>query len=208
MTTKIIELTEKIYNEGIEKANKEAAVILSEARESAKKIEVEAKLKSEKIVADAKKESDTIFDSLHAELKSIATETLAVAKQRIADCIVAEYANEIVNTLLDDKKFVKSLLLETVKKWDIEKGSLPDLSLVVPEKQLKEFEEIIKSDIVAILQNTPILKIDPSMKNGFRIVSSTSGYQVSFSDSDMANFFKAFMKPRISKFLFDNSQDD
>ena len=208
MTSKIIELTEKIYNEGIEKANKEAAVILSEARESAKKIEEEAKLKSEKMVAEAKKESETIFDSLHAELQSIAAETVAVAKQRIADCIVTEYANEIVNTLLDDKNFVKSLLLETVKKWDIGKGSLPDLTLVVPEKQLKEFEEIIKTDIVAILQNTPILKIDPSMKNGFRIVSSASGYQVSFSDSDMANFFKAFMKPRISKFLFDNSQND
>jgi len=207
MTTKIIELTEKIYNEGIEKANKEAEIIISEAKAKAKKIEEEASLKSEKIIVDAKKESEAIFDSLHAELQSIATETLEVAKQKIGGCIVSEYTNEIVKNLLGDKKFVKSLLLEMVKKWDISKGSLPDLSLIVPEKQLKEFEEIIKSDIAANLQNSPLLQPDPSIKNGFRIVSSASGYKVSFTDSDMANFFKSFMKPRISKFLFENSHN-
>lgn len=206
MTSKIFELTEKIYNEGIDKVRKEADGILSGAKEKAKRIEDEALLKSNKMVADAKKESEAILESFQSELLSIANETLAVAKQKITECIVADYSQQLVNELLGDKSFVKSLLLETVKKWDIEKGSLPDLSLVVPEKQLKEFEEMIKSDVSRILQKSPSLVIDPSIKNGFRIVAADEGYKVSFTDEDLTNFLRSFMKPKISVFLFNNSK--
>jgi V/A-type H+/Na+-transporting ATPase subunit E len=206
MTSKILELTEKIYNEGIEKVHKEAEGILSAAKENAKRIEEEAVLKSNKMVSDAKKESETIFEGFQSELQSLADETLAVAKQKIAACIVADYTKQMASDLLSDQNFVKSLLIETVKKWDVKKGSLPDLTVVVSEKQLKEFETLIQSDVSRILQNEPTLQVDPSVKNGFKIVADAEGYQVSFTDDDLTNFLKAFMKPKISAFLFNNSK--
>lgn len=206
MTSKIFELTEKIYNEGIEKVRKEADGILSAAKEKAKRIEDEAQLKSNKIIAEAKKESDALFESFQSELQSIANETLAVVKQKITGCIVAEYSQQVANDLLDDKNFVKSLLLETVKKWDMGKGSLPDLIVVVPEKQMKEFEEIIQSDVSRFLQKSTQLQIDPTIKNGFRIVADAEGYKVSFTVEDLTNFLRTFMKPKISAFLFNNTK--
>jgi V/A-type H+-transporting ATPase subunit E len=206
MTSKILELTEKIYNEGIEKVHKEAEGILAAAKEKAKRIEDDAILKSNKMISDAKKESEAIFGSFQAELQSIASETLEVAKQKIAACIVAGYAKQTATDLFDDRSFVKSLLLETVKKWEIQKGSMPDLTLVVPEKQLKEFEVLIQSDVTRILQKSPTLQVDPSVKNGFKIIADKEGYQVSFTDEDLTNFLKTFMKPKISDFLFNNSK--
>lgn len=206
MTSKILELTEKIYNEGIEKVHKEAEGILAAAKEKAKRIEDEAVMKSNKMIADAKKESEAIFGSFQSELQSIASETLEVAKQKIATCIVAGYSKQVTTDLLDDRNFVKSLLLETVKKWDVQKGSMPDLTLVVPEKQLKEFEVLIKSDVAGILQKSPTLQVDPSVKNGFKIIADKEGYQVSFTDEDLTNFLRTFMKPKISDFLFNNSK--
>lgn len=206
MTSKILELTEKIYNEGIEKVHKEAEGILLAAKEKAKRIEEEAVLKSNKMVSDAKKESESIFEGFQSELQSLANETLAVAKQKIAACIVADYTKQMTSDLLNDQNFVKSLLIETVKKWNVQQGSLPDLTLVVSEKQLKEFEALIQSDVSRILQNEPTLQVDPSVKSGFKIIADSEGYQVSFTDEDLSNFLKAFMKPKISAFLFNNSK--
>jgi len=206
MTSKILELTEKIYNEGIEKVHKEAEGILTAAKEKAKRIEDDAILKSNKMISDAKKESEAIFGSFQAELQSIASETLEVAKQKIAASIVAGYSKQVATDLFDDRSFVKSLLLETVKKWEMQKGSMPDLTLVVPEKQLKEFEVLIQSDVARILQKSPTLQVDPSVKNGFKIIADKEGYQVSFTDEDLTNFLRTFMKPKISDFLFNNSK--
>lgn len=206
MTSKILELTEKIYNEGIEKVHKEAEGILAAAKEKAKRIEDDAILKSNKMISDAKKESEAIFGSFQAELQSIASETLEVAKQKIAASIVAGYSKQVATDLFDDRSFVKSLLLETVKKWEMQKGSMPDLTLVVPEKQLKEFEVLIQSDVARILQKSPTLQVDPSVKNGFKIIADKEGYQVSFTDEDLTNFLRTFMKPKISDFLFNNSK--
>ncbi|MDP2113315.1 MAG: hypothetical protein Q8K69_04590 [Bacteroidota bacterium] len=206
MTSKILELTEKIYNEGIEKVHKEAEGILSAAKEKAKRIEDDAILKSNKMISDAKKESEAIFGSFQSELQSIASETLEVAKQKIATCIVAGYSKQVATDLFDDRSFVKSLLLETVQKWEMQKGAMPDLTLVVPEKQLKEFENIIQSDVARILQKSPTLQVDPSVKNGFKIIADKEGYQVSFTDEDLTNFLRTFMKPKISDFLFNNSK--
>lgn len=206
MTSKILELTEKIYNEGIEKVHKEAEGILAAAKEKAKRIEDDAILKSDKMISDAKRESEAIFGSFQAELQSIASETLEVAKQKIAACIVAGYSKQVATDLFEDRGFVKSLLLETVKKWEMQKGSMPDLTLVVPEMQLKEFEALIQSDVARILQKSPTLQVDPSVKNGFKIIADKEGYQVSFTDEDLTNFLRTFMKPKISDFLFNNSK--
>ena len=119
MTSKIHELTEKIYNEGVEKARKEAEKILSEAEEKAKKIEEDAQLKSAKLIDDAKKESEAIFSGLNAELKTITNEALEVARQKISGCILARYSGQLAGNLLNDSDFISALLLEIIKKWDI-----------------------------------------------------------------------------------------
>ncbi|MCD4698471.1 MAG: hypothetical protein K8S16_19770, partial [Bacteroidales bacterium] len=60
MTKKILELTEKIYNEGVEKAKKEAEVIIANAKKEADNIINSAKNKEKNIAEQAQKQADEL----------------------------------------------------------------------------------------------------------------------------------------------------
>ena len=69
MDNKIQELTEKIYNEGVEKGKEEAQRIVNEAKETEKKMLVEAHKQADQILADAKKSAQELKNNTEAELK-------------------------------------------------------------------------------------------------------------------------------------------
>jgi len=72
---------------------------------------------------------------------------------------------------------------------------------------LKELDDIFKSGALQILQSKKQILFDPSIKNGFQIISNSEGFKVSFSDEDLENFFKKFMKPRIQEYLFTSPEN-
>lgn len=208
MTSKIQELTEKIYQEGVDKAQNQANILLKEAEEKAAGLINDAQQKADNIILEAERKSKEIFQGLKEELQSISKQVIAITKQKITDSIVIDASQTISKRLLDDKDFIKSLILELVRKWDMGNGSIDDLSLVLSEEQLEKLDGIFKSGALQILQNKKQILFDPSIKNGFQIISNSEGFKVSFSDEDLENFFKKFMKPRIQEYLFTSPENE
>lgn len=60
MDTKIQELTDKIFKDGVEKGNQEAARIIAEAEKTKKNLLTEAELKAKEIVAAAEKQASEL----------------------------------------------------------------------------------------------------------------------------------------------------
>ncbi|MCH7656769.1 MAG: hypothetical protein IIB05_00395 [Bacteroidetes bacterium] len=208
MISKIQELTEKIYQEGVDKAQNQANILLKEAEEKAAGLINDAQQKADNIILEAERKSKEIFHGLKEELQSISKQVIAITKQKITDSIVIDASQTISKRLLDDKDFFKSLILELVRKWDMGNGSIDDLSLVLSEEQLEKLDGIFKSGALQILQNKKQILFDPSIKNGFQIISNSEGFKVSFSDEDLENFFKKFMKPRIQEYLFTSPENE
>lgn len=208
MTSKIQELTEKIYQEGVDKAQNQANILLKEAEEKAAGLINDAQQKADNIILEAERKSKEIDRGLKEELQSISKQVIAITKQKITDSIVTDSSKKITKVLLDDKDFIKSLILELVRKWDMGNGSIDDLSLVLSEEQLEKLDGIFKSGALQILQNKKQILFDPSIKNGFQIISNSEGFKVSFSDEDLENFFKKFMKPRIQEYLFTSPENE
>ena len=202
MTSKIQELTEKIYQEGVDKAQNQANILLKEAEDKAAGLINDAQKIADNIILEAERKSQEIYQSLKEELQSITKQAIAITKQNITDSIVTNSSKKITKVLFDDKHFLKALILELVKKWDMENGAIDDLSLLLSEKQLKELDGIFKSTALQTLQSNNQILFDPSIKNGFQIISNSEGFKVSFSDEDLETFFKKFMKPRIQEYLF------
>ena len=202
MTSKIQELTEKIYQEGVDKAQNQANILLKEAEDKAAGLINDAQKIADNIILEAERKSQEIYQSLKEELQSITKQAIAITKQNITDSIVTNSSKKITKVLFDDKHFLKALILELVKKWDMENGAIDDLSLLLSEKQLKELDGIFKSTALQTLQSNNQILFDPSIKNGFQIISNSEGFKVSFSDKDLETFFKKFMKPRIHEYLF------
>ena len=69
MENKIQELTEKIYAEGVEKGNVEAARIVEEAKAQAADIVKKAKAEAEALVATAEKKAVELGENSRSEIK-------------------------------------------------------------------------------------------------------------------------------------------
>jgi len=202
MTSKIQELTEKIYQEGVDKAQNQAQILLKEAEEKAAGLINDAQQKADHIIQEAEKKSQEIYRDLKEELQSISSQAIAITKQRITDSIVLDSSKKITKVLLDDKHFLRALVLELVNKWDMGKGPIDDLSLLLSEKQMREMDGLLKSATLQSLKDKNQIRFDPSIKKGFRIISNKEGFIVSFSDEDLETFFKKFMKPKTQNYLF------
>jgi len=202
MTSKIQELTEKVYQEGVEKAQKEASIIIAEANKESATLINSAQEIADNIILEAERKSQEIYQSLKEELQSISNQVIAITKQKITDSIVIDASQTASIKLLDDKDFLRALVLELVRKWDMGNGSIDDLSLILSEEQLGKLDGIFKSGALQILQSKKQILFDPSIKSGFQIISNSEGFKVSFSDEALTNFFKKFMKPRIKEYLF------
>ena len=208
MTSKIQELTEKIYQEGVDKAQNQANILLKEAEDKAAGLINDAQQKADNIILEAEKNSQEIYQGIKEELQSISRQVIAITKQKITDSVVIDASQTISKELLHDKDFLKTLILELVGKWDMSDGSVDDLSLILSEEQLGKLDGIFKSGALQVLQSKKQILFDPSIKNGFEIISNSEGFKVSFSDENLENCFKIFMKPRIREYLFTSPENE
>ena len=76
MENKLQELTQKLYNEGVEKANVEAEKILAEAKSEAEKVKQNAEKEAAKIISAAEQKSTEIKKNVDAELNLASKQTI------------------------------------------------------------------------------------------------------------------------------------
>ncbi|MCG8409997.1 MAG: hypothetical protein MI739_01795, partial [Bacteroidales bacterium] len=94
MENKLQELTQKLYNEGVDKANAEAEKILAEAKAEAEKLKLNAEKEAQKIIENAEQKSVEIKKNVDAELALASKQTMREVKQKITDAIVSKVIDE------------------------------------------------------------------------------------------------------------------
>ncbi len=202
MQKKLQELTEKLYQEGIDKANEEAGVIIKDAKKEAGEIVSRAKKEAEKILKDAEKNAEETKNNSLNELKLASKQAVSEIKQRIAGIIEMKAVEPKTKDAFDDKDFTKDIILTIVKNWDPKSESKVDLKVLLPEKQQKEFEKFFKSKAKNFLDKGLEVEFSENLKGGFRIGPKDGSYLISFTDKDFANFFKSFLRPRLIELLY------
>jgi len=202
MENKLQELTQKLYNEGVEKANAEAEKILAEAKSEAEKLKQNAKKEAEKIVADAEQKSAEIKKNVDAELSLATKQSIRTVKQQITDMIVSKVIDEPVKKALDDAKFVKEIIQAVVKNWNPKGNETIDLSVLLPADLEKEFAKLFTAKTGQELNANLELTFSDSIKGGFKIGPADGSYKISFSDDDFENFFKTYLRPKTIEMLY------
>ena len=92
MDTKIQELTDKIYKEGVEKGNEEAGRIIAEANAQKDTILKDAEAEAKRIVAAAEKQAAELKKNTEAELKLFATQSVEALKSEVTNLITGDIA--------------------------------------------------------------------------------------------------------------------
>lgn len=202
MENKLQELTQKLYNEGVEKANEEADKIIKEAKAEADKIKKNAEKKAKGIIEEAEQKSEEIKKNVHAELELASKQTVRKVKQQITDLITSKVIDEPVKKAFDDEKFVKEIIETIIKNWDPQKKESVDLSVLLPEKLEKEFEKYFKAKTGKELNAKLELSFSEAVKGGFKIGPADNSYKISFTEEDFINFFKSYLRPKTGEMLF------
>jgi V/A-type H+-transporting ATPase subunit E len=198
---KIQELTQKIYQEGVEKAKQEEKTILEKARKEAEDMVAAARSESARIVQEAEQAAKDSRNKLTAEIELAAQQGLSLLRQKVSDLLVDSTLKPAVAAAMDDKNFVESLIRAVVEKWDTGQTSL-DLSLVLPESDQKRFEDFFKSKAKDLLDKGLEVKFAARMSGGFVVGPKDSSYKLSFDEADFVEFFKSFLRQRTKEILF------
>jgi len=202
MNTKLQELTEKLYNEGLTKGQQEADNVLKQAKTEAESIIANAKIKAEEIEKLAKKQAEETKANANIEIKLAGRQTISEVKNSVENLILTKIVSADVKSTFDNKAFVKELIKTATENFSPSNANNTNLFMIVPENQKQELLQYIETNVSKELSSTIEVKEDGRLKSGFKIGSKTDGYYISFTDEDFDNLFKAYLRPKVSSLLF------
>ncbi|NQU88246.1 MAG: V-type ATP synthase subunit E [Mariniphaga sp.] len=205
MTNKILELTEKIYDEGIVRAKVEATQIITNAKVEAAEIISTAKKQELEILDQAKIQAAEFKKNTESEIQLAARQFMSKLKQQIANLVIVAQVEPPVKEAFKDIEFVKNIIQTVIQNWNPQKPEEFNLSILLPEKDEKEFFDFFESKAIKVLNQGIDIQFDAKTTDGFKIGSKDGSYVISFSDKDFENYFKGYIKDRTKKLLFDPS---
>ncbi len=204
MRNKLQELTEKIYDEGVGKANNDAKKIIAEAEDKANEIISNALAEQKRIVEEARKEAEGHKKTIESEILMSTKQALMALKQQITELIITGIINKPTQQALDDTAFVKDIIEKCVIRWTTD--SSIDATVSLPADASEKMDKIFKKKFKQLLNNGLEINFNNTIKSGFRIGPKDGSYIISFTDDDFINFFKQFLRPRTKKMLFENEK--
>lgn len=202
MHESIQELTEKIYQEGVEKAEIRAQEILDDAAAKARQIVDEAEVQATEIIKDAERKASQIHLKSEAELALSARNAIIALKQRIADMVVWQINHKLLHDVVSDIAFMQSLITKLIDAWSENFGQQQRLQLLLPENDYQEYRAFLEAKAGQVLSTGLQIEFSDSLRNGFQLNALDQGFKIHFSDHAFEEYFSAFARPRIYKLLF------
>jgi len=202
MEDKIQLLTNKIYEEGVVKANEEAATILATAKEKAAAMMAEAEKKAQQILGQAQRESDALRENVNSEIRLSARQAISALRQEMANIITFKTTQVPLGEAIQDKDFLKSIIETVITNWGENGQVSPNLHLLLPEKAKENVDGYLSTSVKKQLDNGLELKFSKSIATGFRIGPADGSYVVSFSEKDFEHLFREYLRPKTVQMLF------
>ena len=135
---KLDSLLERIYQDGVEKSNKKADEIISNAKSEAERIVKEAEAKSEEIIKEAERKSEELKKNTITDVRMAGEQSISALKQRVKELVTAKVLEDGLKGAFADADFLKNLILKVVKKWDIYSGD-SDVTVYYPESKKRRY---------------------------------------------------------------------
>ncbi|MFH1378799.1 MAG: hypothetical protein ABII23_00850 [bacterium] len=202
MVQLIDKLTEKIYQEGVEKAKAEGQSIIAQAEEEKKNIIAQGKTEAQSLIADAQQKAAELTQSAEADIRMASQKALATIRQKIEEVITVSIAGDAADEVVSDKNIGKKIIETMIEKWDDSDYSNEALIIKLPPEDAKSLESYFFKQAKKILKEGLIFKADSKIKSGFVIEQQNGKFKVGFTGDDFAEFFACFLRPKIKEFLF------
>lgn len=198
--TKLQQLTDKLYQEGLEKGRAEAESLVAEAEARAAKIVSEAEARAAKIVTDAERKAEDVEKNAMTEIALAGKQAVAKIKSEIETLVVAKVTAEGVKSANLDPAFIKDMLLAVAANWN--NGAKADLKALLPEAKKAELGAAFDSAAKALLAEGVEVGFSNDVKSGFKVGEKNGGYYISFSDESFEALLGGYLREKAAELLF------
>ena len=199
MTDQLQDLLQRVYQEGVQKAQAEAEQIIQAANRTADDAVSKAKAEAETIIQDAKTKAEELKKNSETDLKMAASHTLNSVKQNLVDVILLKSLDDPAKAGFSDPAFLKDIILSALDAW---KASGGQGTIQISESMKGKLDEGFLGSIGSKLQGELKVDFSPAMKSGFSLSPIDGSYKLSFTDEDFSNLFKGYLRPRTAELLF------
>ena len=198
---KLQELTQKLYNEGLEKGRAEAERLVAEAKEQAAKIVADAKAEAEAIAKAAEMRADDIAKNAMTEITLAGRQAVSKIKTELAEAVIMKSAGAAVKAATMDAEFIKKMLLAVAQNWN---SSTVDVSLValLPEERRAQRDAAIAKSAAECAKAGLEVGYSKEVKSGFKLGEKKGGYYISFTDESFDALLKEYLREKVSNMLF------
>lgn len=196
MDSKIQELTQKIFNEGVQKGNAEAERIIAEATAKRDTMMQEAKAQAESIIKDAEKKATVLQQNTQSELKLYADQMIESLKSAVTDKLTGDIVNNNVKASMADPSFMQQIILEMVRSWN------PDNGLEIKTSEAEKLNAYFVSNAKELLDKGVSINSVSGIPTSFQIGPKDGSYKMIFGEAEFIELFKSFLRPQLAKMLF------
>ena len=198
---KLQELTQKLYNDGLEKGRSEADRLVAEAKEQAAKILADARSEAEAIAKAAELRAEDVAKNAMTEITLAGRQAVSKIKTEIAEAVIMKSTGEAVKAATMDAAFVKDMLLAVAQNWN---ANTVDVSLkaLLPEEKRAELDAAMQKSAAELLKAGVEVGYSKEVKAGFKLGEKDGGYYISFTDESFDALLKEYLREKVSNMLY------
>ena len=196
MDTKIQELTDKIYREGVEKGNDEANKIITLAKEKEEAIVRGAEDNAKMILEDAERKASEIKKNTESELRLFASQAVEVLKSEVTNLLTDKIVKNNIKAVTADASFMQKIILETAKEW------VKNEQVIIQASDAKALTDYFTANAKDLLNNSVKIEQVNGKKAYFAMAPADGSYKISFGEEEFVEYFKDFLRPQLIELLF------
>lgn len=206
MENKLEQLTQKLYNEGLEKGRSEADALTAAAKEQASKIVADAEAKAADIVKKAQQKAEDTAKNSQTEIAMASRQAINTLKKQIEELIVTKSVSAATSEVAADSAFIKDMLIAVAKSWNTQSGGKVELKAMLPEAQKAGLEKMVSAAVQKELGGSMEISFDAATASGFKVMPKDGGFYVSFTEESFEALIKEYLRPAAAQMLFESAK--
>ena len=200
MGTELQSLLDKIQNEGVAKANADAAKIISDAKAKAASIVADAEAKA--VAAKKQSDADAAVFQQRAEqaVKQAARDVLLSVKTDLDQTLQRVFLAKISEALTPD--FLKGLITDVVRAYSSSPEAKKGMTITLSPDQVKALEEfVLKSAQQTAIADGVRIAPNVDVRAGFRVSLANGRIEYDFTAQAIQTSLAKFLRPALAKII-------
>lgn len=200
MESKLQELTDKLYREGLSKGKEEGEAILAKAKEEAGEILMQAQAEAQSIVNKARKEAEDLRAKIEGDVKMASSQSIQTTRKDIENLMVGSLAGQRISETMSDPDFLKETIKTVAERFSAEDAV--DLDVILPESLKAKLEPFVSAELSKILKGGVSAEFSKRIAGGFKIGPKDGSFLISLTDETFKELIGEYLRPATRKILF------